>query len=159
MLYLHLYRACKFFPEMNCHIFFKINSSIWLFIIKKKQKKIWENVKIENFVIKLPFANQHFILIPFLTYFYFLLNFSKAIIALKKGAHLLKCGKRGKPKLCPFRLSTVRNFEPYLIMCYFFIFNLGIYTFMLQITFSILMIQFFSNVVSGWKIVSLVLGR
>ncbi|XP_078162404.1 regulator of chromosome condensation (RCC1) family with FYVE zinc finger domain-containing protein isoform X3 [Carex rostrata] len=30
----------------------------------------------------------------------------QAIIALKKGAHLLKCGKRGKPKLCPFRLST-----------------------------------------------------
>ncbi|KAJ1703033.1 hypothetical protein LUZ63_002812 [Rhynchospora breviuscula] len=30
----------------------------------------------------------------------------QAIVALKKGAHLLKCGKRGKPKLCPFRLSA-----------------------------------------------------
>lgn len=29
----------------------------------------------------------------------------QAIIALKKGAHLLKCGKRGKPQFCPFRLS------------------------------------------------------
>ncbi|XP_044334280.1 PH, RCC1 and FYVE domains-containing protein 1 isoform X2 [Triticum aestivum] len=26
--------------------------------------------------------------------------------SLKKGAHLLKCGKRGKPKFCPFRLSS-----------------------------------------------------
>ncbi|XP_048559159.1 PH, RCC1 and FYVE domains-containing protein 1-like isoform X1 [Triticum urartu] len=30
----------------------------------------------------------------------------QAIVALKKGAHLLKCGKRGKPKFCPFRLSS-----------------------------------------------------
>ncbi|XP_020593046.1 uncharacterized protein LOC110033418 [Phalaenopsis equestris] len=30
----------------------------------------------------------------------------QAIVALKKGAHLLKCGRRGKPKFCPFRLST-----------------------------------------------------
>ncbi|XP_058098174.1 PH, RCC1 and FYVE domains-containing protein 1 isoform X2 [Magnolia sinica] len=30
----------------------------------------------------------------------------KAIVALKKGAHLLKYGRRGKPKFCPFRLST-----------------------------------------------------
>ncbi|KAL6843932.1 hypothetical protein ACP4OV_026503 [Aristida adscensionis] len=29
----------------------------------------------------------------------------QAIVALKKGAHLLKCGKRGKPKFCAFRLS------------------------------------------------------
>ncbi|XP_072957683.1 PH, RCC1 and FYVE domains-containing protein 1 isoform X1 [Typha angustifolia] len=29
----------------------------------------------------------------------------QAIVALKKGAHLLKCGKRGKPKFCPFRLA------------------------------------------------------
>uniref|UniRef100_F6I5R8 PH, RCC1 and FYVE domains-containing protein 1 n=1 Tax=Vitis vinifera TaxID=29760 RepID=F6I5R8_VITVI len=29
-----------------------------------------------------------------------------AIIALKKGAHLLKYGRRGKPKFCPFRLSN-----------------------------------------------------
>ncbi|WOL05971.1 hypothetical protein Cni_G14702 [Canna indica] len=30
----------------------------------------------------------------------------QAITALKKGAHLLKCGRRGKPKFCPFRLSA-----------------------------------------------------
>ncbi|XP_020252996.1 uncharacterized protein LOC109830210 [Asparagus officinalis] len=30
----------------------------------------------------------------------------QAIIALKKGAYLLKYGRRGKPKFCPFRLST-----------------------------------------------------
>ncbi|KAF8398824.1 hypothetical protein HHK36_014684 [Tetracentron sinense] len=30
----------------------------------------------------------------------------QAIVALKKGAHLLKYGRRGKPKFCPFRLST-----------------------------------------------------
>jgi hypothetical protein len=28
---------------------------------------------------------------------------------MKKGAHLLKCGKRGKPKFCAFRLSSVSN--------------------------------------------------
>jgi hypothetical protein len=31
----------------------------------------------------------------------------KAITALKKGAQLLKYGRRGKPKFCPFRLSNV----------------------------------------------------
>ncbi|XP_022759394.1 PH, RCC1 and FYVE domains-containing protein 1 [Durio zibethinus] len=36
----------------------------------------------------------------------------QAILAMKKGAHLLKCCRRGKPKLCPFRLSTD---EKYLI--------------------------------------------
>ncbi|KAK8669677.1 hypothetical protein V6N13_107101 [Hibiscus sabdariffa] len=30
----------------------------------------------------------------------------QAVLAMKKGAHLLKCGRRGKPKFCPFRLST-----------------------------------------------------
>ncbi|KAK3154933.1 hypothetical protein QOZ80_2BG0196790 [Eleusine coracana subsp. coracana] len=29
----------------------------------------------------------------------------QAIVALKKGAHILKCGKRGKPKFCTVRLS------------------------------------------------------
>ncbi|XP_058787771.1 PH, RCC1 and FYVE domains-containing protein 1-like [Vicia villosa] len=29
----------------------------------------------------------------------------QAIVSIKKGAYLLKCGSRGKPKLCPFRLS------------------------------------------------------
>ncbi|XP_011043875.1 PREDICTED: uncharacterized protein LOC105139209 [Populus euphratica] len=36
----------------------------------------------------------------------------QAILAMKKGAQLLKCGRRGKPKFCPFRLSTD---EKYLI--------------------------------------------
>ncbi|MFS8034361.1 putative chromatin regulator PHD family [Helianthus anomalus] len=30
----------------------------------------------------------------------------QAIVSLKKGAYILKYGRRGKPKLCPFRLST-----------------------------------------------------
>jgi hypothetical protein len=33
--------------------------------------------------------------------------FLQAITALKKGAYLLKYGRRGKPKFCPFRLSNV----------------------------------------------------
>ncbi|ONK67499.1 uncharacterized protein A4U43_C05F680, partial [Asparagus officinalis] len=33
-------------------------------------------------------------------------DIEQAIIALKKGAHLLKYGRRGKPKFCPFRLSN-----------------------------------------------------
>ncbi|KAE8651753.1 PH, RCC1 and FYVE domains-containing protein 1-like isoform X1 [Cucumis sativus] len=33
-------------------------------------------------------------------------DIEQAIIALKKGAHLLKYGRRGKPKFCPFRLSS-----------------------------------------------------
>lgn len=36
----------------------------------------------------------------------------QAIVAIKKGAYLLKCRRRGKPKCCPFRLSTD---EKYLI--------------------------------------------
>ncbi|KAL5810183.1 hypothetical protein ACOSQ4_026751 [Xanthoceras sorbifolium] len=36
----------------------------------------------------------------------------QAILAIKKGAHILKCGRRGKPKFCPFRLSLD---EKYLI--------------------------------------------
>ncbi|KAF4375904.1 hypothetical protein F8388_004994 [Cannabis sativa] len=35
-----------------------------------------------------------------------LYNVYQAIIALKKGAHLLKFGRRGSPKFCPFRLSN-----------------------------------------------------
>lgn len=38
--------------------------------------------------------------------------FVQAIVALKKGAHLLKCGKRGKPKFCAFRISSVSNLVP-----------------------------------------------
>lgn len=30
----------------------------------------------------------------------------QSLIALKKGAHLLKYGRKGKPKFCPFRLSS-----------------------------------------------------
>lgn len=36
-----------------------------------------------------------------------MLSLVQAIIALKKGTHLLKYGRRGKPKFCPFRLSNV----------------------------------------------------
>ncbi|KAK3218644.1 hypothetical protein Dsin_012614 [Dipteronia sinensis] len=36
----------------------------------------------------------------------------QAILAIKKGAHILKCGRRGKPKFCPFRISLD---EKYLI--------------------------------------------
>lgn len=32
-------------------------------------------------------------------------NIEQALIALKKGAQLLKYGRKGKPKFCPFRLS------------------------------------------------------
>lgn len=45
-----------------------------------------------------------------LTFTNFLLTFpyiTQAITALKKGAYLLKYGRRGKPKFCPFRLSPV----------------------------------------------------
>lgn len=31
----------------------------------------------------------------------------QALIALKKGSQLLKYGRKGKPKFCPFRLSNV----------------------------------------------------
>ncbi|XP_061341995.1 PH, RCC1 and FYVE domains-containing protein 1 [Gastrolobium bilobum] len=33
-------------------------------------------------------------------------DFEQALIALKKGAQLLKYGRKGKPKFCPFRLSS-----------------------------------------------------
>nr|GMC50663.1 PH, RCC1 and FYVE domains-containing protein 1-like isoform X1 [Ipomoea batatas] len=33
-------------------------------------------------------------------------NVEQAIIAIKRGSYLLKYGSRGKPKFCPFRLST-----------------------------------------------------
>lgn len=36
-----------------------------------------------------------------------LLCLLQAITALKKGAYLLKYGRRGKPKFCPFRLANV----------------------------------------------------
>ncbi|KAI7755027.1 hypothetical protein M8C21_030966, partial [Ambrosia artemisiifolia] len=33
-------------------------------------------------------------------------DIEQAITALKKGAYLLKYGRRGKPKFCPFRLAN-----------------------------------------------------
>ncbi|GER49526.1 regulator of chromosome condensation family protein [Striga asiatica] len=42
-------------------------------------------------------------------------DIDQAITALKKGAHLLNYGRRGKPKFCPFRLSAD---ETSLIWCY-----------------------------------------
>ncbi|MCO5557417.1 hypothetical protein L7F22_010981 [Adiantum nelumboides] len=33
-------------------------------------------------------------------------DIEQAIVALKKGAHLLKYGRKGKPRFCPFRLSS-----------------------------------------------------
>jgi hypothetical protein len=41
--------------------------------------------------------------------FWQLVSFLQAIVSLKKGAHLLKCGKRGKPKFCIVRLSSVSS--------------------------------------------------
>jgi hypothetical protein len=38
----------------------------------------------------------------------------QAITALKKGAYLLKYGRRGKPKFCPFRLSNVSFYYFYV---------------------------------------------
>ncbi|KAK6141538.1 hypothetical protein DH2020_024723 [Rehmannia glutinosa] len=35
-------------------------------------------------------------------------DIEQAITALKKGAYLLKYGRRGKPKFCPFRLANLR---------------------------------------------------
>ncbi|XP_048437213.1 PH, RCC1 and FYVE domains-containing protein 1-like isoform X4 [Pyrus x bretschneideri] len=40
-------------------------------------------------------------------------DIDQAIIALKEGAQLLKYGRKGKPKFCPFRLSTA-VFQRYL---------------------------------------------
>nr|GMD04061.1 PH, RCC1 and FYVE domains-containing protein 1 isoform X1 [Ipomoea batatas] len=39
-------------------------------------------------------------------------NVEQAIIAIKRGSYLLKYGSRGKPKFCPFRLSTA-TFQRY----------------------------------------------
>ena len=43
----------------------------------------------------------------------------QAITALKKGAQLLKYGRRGKPKFCPFRLSNVRFPLTHVVNCNF----------------------------------------
>lgn len=42
---------------------------------------------------------------------FFMISDSQAITALKKGATLLKYGRRGKPKFYPFRLSSVSCFS------------------------------------------------
>lgn len=57
-------------------------------------------------------------LIPYLIYFF---HWLKAITALKKGAQLLKYGRRGKPKFCPFKLSNVCNFTIRLLLTLFFL--------------------------------------
>ncbi|KAJ0945660.1 putative PH-like domain superfamily protein [Helianthus annuus] len=36
-------------------------------------------------------------------------DIEQAITALKKGAYLLKYGRRGKPKFCPFRLANEKQ--------------------------------------------------
>lgn len=41
-------------------------------------------------------------------------HFVQALIALKKGAQLLKYGRKGKPKVYPFRLSIV---SPIYLSC------------------------------------------
>lgn len=46
-------------------------------------------------------------------HFAILLSSVQALIALKKGAQLLKYGRKGKPKFYPFRLSNVR------LLCYY----------------------------------------
>ena len=51
---------------------------------------------------------NHFQNIPPFVYLRVSFNdLAQAITALKKGAYLLKYGRRGKPKFCPFRLSNV----------------------------------------------------
>lgn len=44
------------------------------------------------------------------TYPLILLPLMKALVALKKGSQLIKYSRKGKPKLRPFRISTVSNF-------------------------------------------------
>ena len=56
------------------------------------------------------FCFWFFIFLYFLFKFRFLsCSLQQAITALKKGAQLLKYGRRGKPKFCPFRVANVRH--------------------------------------------------
>ncbi|KAL4290490.1 hypothetical protein GQ457_14G018970 [Hibiscus cannabinus] len=48
-----------------------------------------------------------YVLIDIFQFLFFYLQ--QAITALEKGTPLLKNGRRGKPKFCPFRLSSVRT--------------------------------------------------
>lgn len=48
----------------------------------------------------------------------------QAVIALKKGAQLLKYGRKGKPKFYPFRLSSVSLLLEYpALKNYIYIYN------------------------------------
>lgn len=73
---------------------------------------IWWWCSLSNLTISLAFSDFHkphgsdLSISTHLNYFTSVLLF-QAIIALKKGAYLLKYGRRGKPKFCPFRLSNV----------------------------------------------------
>lgn len=40
------------------------------------------------------------------------LHLWQALVALKKGTQLIKYSRKGKPKLCPFRVSTVSCWHP-----------------------------------------------
>ena len=71
-------------------------------------------------------------------------SYLQAITALKKGAYLLKYGRRGKPKFCPFRLSTVSILVPIWmenltnspsLVCVFFFVCEGIEEFTISIIF------------------------
>jgi len=44
---------------------------------------------------------------PIVSRQWFIFCVLQALIALKKGSQLLKYGRKGKPKFCPFRLSNV----------------------------------------------------
>ena len=44
---------------------------------------------------------------PIVSRQWFIICVLQALIALKKGSQLLKYGRKGKPKFCPFRLSNV----------------------------------------------------
>lgn len=41
----------------------------------------------------------------------------KALIALKKGSQLIKYSRKGKPKLCPFRISSVSLYAIFWFSC------------------------------------------
>ena len=47
-------------------------------------------------------------LVSFFWFRFLACSLQQAITALKKGAQLLKYGRRGKPKFCPFRVANVR---------------------------------------------------
>lgn len=62
-------------------------------------------ITMQTMVISDVITCSTFSVFQFLTYFGSL----QAITALKKGSYLLKYGRRGKPKFCPFQLSNVSS--------------------------------------------------